>query len=250
MPSPPSESAGRIRIVTAPVPPDGPGAAGAPAPAAGVPPGLPLLRPARADDAAACARVCLLTGDHGRDGTVFYADDPDALARIYVGPYLALEPELAYVLEDERGVCGYLLGALDSRTFYARYEAEWRPRLVAEFPAPTGDPAGWTRAQRVHHAYHHPTYACPEPYDLYPAHLHIDLVPRAQGRGYGRPMVRHLCGELARRAVPGVHLCVSGRNDRGLAFYRRLGFVELGRSGPPDDEAVFLGLRLAGWPVD
>lgn len=238
---PSSDSTGRIRIVTA----SGPQAGQA---AADSRPGPPLLRLARAADAAACARVCLLTGDHGRDGTAFYADDPDALARIYVEPYLAFEPELAHVLEDASGVCGYLLGALDSRAFYARYEAEWRPRLVAEFPAPTGDPAGWTPAQRVHHAYHHPVYDCPEPYELYPAHLHIDLVPRAQGRGYGRPMVEHLCGELARRAVPGVHLCVSGRNDRGLAFYRRLGFTELERRGPPDEENVVLGLRLGGPP--
>ena len=204
----------------------------------------PVLRPARDADRAATARVCLETGDHGADGTPFYTDDPDALARIYVWPYLALEPGLAFVLEDDEGVCGYVLAAADSRRFYARYEAEWRPRLAAEFPEPEGDPAGWTRAQRVHRSYHRPDYHCPEPYAAYPAHAHIDLLPRVQGKGQGGPMMRHVLAALAAQGVPGVHLGVSGRNTRALGFYRRLGFTELERAGGPGDECVYLGLRL------
>lgn len=214
--------------------------------ARGLQPRPAVLRPARADDLPGCARVCLETGDHGADGTPFYTDDPDALARIYVAPYLALERDLAFVLEDEQGVCGYVLAALDSPAFYSRYDAELRPRLAAEFPAPVGDPATWTRAQHVHRSYHHPDYHCPAPVAAYPAHAHIDLAPRAQGCGYGGLMMRHILAELAHRGAPGVHLGVSGRNPRALAFYGRLGFVELERRGPPGDQTVYMGLRLAG----
>jgi hypothetical protein len=38
--------------------------------------------------------VCLKTGDHGEDAEPLYREDPDALGRIFVGPYLAFEPEL------------------------------------------------------------------------------------------------------------------------------------------------------------
>ncbi|MFM8283317.1 MAG: GNAT family N-acetyltransferase [Planctomycetaceae bacterium] len=207
--------------------------------------GRAWLRPARVDDRDPCYRVCLETGDHGRDGTPYYADDPDALGRIYVGPYLALEPDLAFVLEDEMGVCGYLLGAADSRRFYTRYEEDWRPALVARFPAPGGDPAGWNRVARVHHAYHHPDYHCPEPYDHFPAHAHIDLAPRAQGRGFGGPMMRTILGALTRRGAAGVHLGVAADNRRALAFYARLGFVELERRAAGAATTVYLGLRLA-----
>lgn len=203
-----------------------------------------VLRPARPGDLPGCARVCLETGDHGGDGTPYYTDDPDALARIYVAPYLELEPELAYVLEDEAGVCGYVLAAIDSRRFYAAYEARCRPRLAAAFPEPLGDPAGWTRAQAVHRSYHHPDFHCPEPYADHPAHAHIDLSPRAQGLGYGGPLMRHILAELAQRGAAGVHLGVSGRNARALAFYARLGFTELERCGPPADQTVYLGLRF------
>ncbi len=158
-----------------------------------------MIRPATIEDLPAAYHVCLKTGDHGGDGEPFYRDDPDALGRIYVGPYLAYEPELSLALADDQGICGYALGAFDSHSFYARYEADWRPDLCARFPEPQGDPAGWTRVEHVYHAYHHPDYFCPEPYDAYPSHLHIDLLPRAQGRGYGRRMLQQVMDRLRQR---------------------------------------------------
>lgn len=205
-----------------------------------------VIRPARPGDQSAAYRVCLKTGDHGGDAESFYQDDPDALGRIYVGPYLAFEPQLAFVLEDIHGVCGYVLGALDSRAFYQRYDAEWRPALCARFADPRGDRRQWTRAQYAHHCYHHPDYTCPEPYDAYPSHLHIDLLPRAQGRGHGRAMMERLLGALRDRASPGVHLGVSTLNSRAQGFYRRLGFRELSVAGPADDGCIYMGKRLGG----
>ena len=76
-----------------------------------------IIRPARADDQAGAYYVCLKTGNYGQDGEPFYREDPDALGRIFVGPYLAFEPELGFILEDDQGICGYALGAFDSRTF-------------------------------------------------------------------------------------------------------------------------------------
>lgn len=203
-----------------------------------------VIRPAQRGDEAGAYYVCLKTGDHGRDGEPFYHDDPDALGRIYVGPYLAFEPDLSLVLEDEGGICGYALGALDSRAFYGRYEAEWRPDLCARFPAPQGDPRQWTRVQQAHQAYHRPDYFCPEPYDTYPSHLHIDLLPRAQGQGYGRRMLEQIMDSLRRRQSPGAHLGVSPLNRRAQEFYRRLGFRELMRTGSDGDGCVYMGKPL------
>ena len=202
------------------------------------------IRTARPDDRAAAYDICLKTGDHGRDGAPFYRDDPDALGRIFVGPYLAFQPEFGVMLEDDQGVCGYAFGALDSRAFYARYEREWRPELCARFPMPQGDPATWTRAETVHSWYHQPDYFCPEPYDAYPSHMHIDLLERAQGHGYGRRMMQEVMARLRERGSPGAHLGVSVLNTPALGFYRRLGFAELARTGTDTDGVVYLGRSL------
>ena len=151
---------------------------------------------------------------------------------------------MSLILEDNEGICGYALGALDSRTFYARYENEWRPNLCTRFPAPAGDPTQWTRVQQVYDWYHHPDYFCPEPYDAYPAHVHIDLLPRAQHRGYGRRMLDQLLDRLRRRGAPGAHLGVSLLNTPAYGFYQRLAFVELIRVGAGAGGCIYLGKCL------
>lgn len=202
------------------------------------------MRPARPGDQAGAYHVCLKTGNHGRDGEAFYRDDPDALGRIYVGPYLAYEPELSFILEDAQGVCGYALGAFDSRAFYDRYETGWRQDLCARFPAPQGDPGLWTRTQQAHYLYHHPDYFCPEPCASYPSHLHIDLLEHARGKGWGRRLLEQVMNELRRRGSPGAHLGVSTLNEPAFGFYLRLGFRELIRVGSPQDGCIYMGKLL------
>ncbi len=203
-----------------------------------------IIRPARPGDEPGAYHVCLKTGDSGQDGEPFYRDDPDALGRIFVGPYLAYEPGLSLILEDEQGICGYALGAFDTRAFFARYEAEWRPKLCAKFSAPQGDPGGWTRTQQVHHWYHHPDYFFPEPYEKFPSHLHIDLLLRARGQGYGRRMLEQVMEQLRQRGSPGAHLGMSAVNLSAFGFYQRLGFQELIRVGAGNDACIYMGKSL------
>ncbi|HTV00244.1 MAG TPA: GNAT family N-acetyltransferase [Luteitalea sp.] len=202
------------------------------------------IRLATRDDRAAAYRVCLETGDAGADATETHREDPDALGRLFVGPYLAFEPSLSLVLEDDAGVCGYALAALDSKRYYERYDREWRPELVATYPAPTGPRESWSRPQEVYGWYHQADYFCPEPYDAYPSHLHIDLMARAQGRGHGRRMIEALLDRLRAQGSPGVHLGMWSRNTRAYAFYQRLGFHELTRVGSGDDASIYMGRRL------
>lgn len=203
-----------------------------------------VIRPARPDDQAGAYYVCLKTGDYGKDGEPFYRDDPDALGRIFVGPYLVFEPEFAFVLEDQEGIGGYAFGALDSKKFFARYETEWRPKLCAEFPEPQGPSNKWSRVQHVHSWYHHPDYFCPEPYASFPSHLHIDLLPRAQKRGYGRRMLAQVMDKLRQHGSPGAHLGVSEVNVPAFKFYQHLGFQELIRIGDANDRVIYMGMRF------
>jgi ribosomal protein S18 acetylase RimI-like enzyme len=71
----------------------------------------------------------------------------------------------------------------------------------------------------------------------HPSHLHIDLLPTWQGAGWGRRLIEALLERLAGAGSPGVHLSVSLRNPRAVAFYRHLGFTELHLAG----DTLFLG---------
>jgi len=203
-----------------------------------------IVRPARPDDQPGAYYVCLKTGDHGKDGEPFYREDPDALGRIFVGPYLAYELDLSLILEDNQGICGYALGAFDSPSFFARYEREWRPDLCARFPEPRGNPSQWTRLEQAYSWYHHPDYFCPEPYTAYPSHLHIDLLERARGKGYGRRMLEQVMEKLRQRGSRGAHLGVSALNEPAFGFYERLGFRELTRRGSGNDCVIYMGKSL------
>lgn len=191
-------------------------------------------------DEAAVYEVCLKTGHAGNDATHLH-DNPRALGHIYVGPYMHLEPELAFVLEDQIGVCGYVLGALDSAKFYQAYLSEWLPCIRAQHPEPTGDPASWTPTQKIYYEYYHPEVFYPQPISEYPSHMHIDLLPRAQGRGWGTRMTETLLQGLIASGSPGVHLAMNGANNRAYAFYRKLGFDELARTA----DTIYMGKRLS-----
>jgi len=199
-----------------------------------------IIRAGRPEDKHGAYYVCLKTGDHGKDGEAFYREDPDALGRVFVGPYLKFEPDLSLILEDKEGICGYAFGAFDSRGFFARYEKEWRPDLCARFPEPSGDPKRWTRVQEVYSWYHHPDYFCPEPYEAYASHLHIDLLERARGRGYGRQMLEQVVDKLRARGSRGAHLGLSVLNKPAFGFYQRLGFHELIRH----EGVIYMGKSL------
>ena len=194
-------------------------------------------------DEKAVYEVCLQTGDSGQNATPLYSD-PLALGHIYVGPYLKLEPELAFVLEDELSVCGYVLGALNSRKFYDAYLAQWLPEIRRTRPEPKGNRATWSTTEKIYYEYYHPEIYYPESFNDYPSHLHIDLLPRAQGLGFGTRMIAILIAELEKRGSSGVHLALSSANRRAEHFYSRLGFVELARVGSSDPQTVFMGKRL------
>ncbi len=157
-------------------------------------------------------------------------DDPDLLGHVYAGPYLALEPDFALVVEDDGGVAGYTLGAPDTRQFISAWRERWLPRLARNYPPPTQpDDAPDDRARWL---LHHPERMDRgDVLDRYPSHLHIDLLPRAQGRGLGRALLTALLARLGDVGSPGVHLGVHPDNERAITFYRKLGFVDLDGAG-------------------
>jgi ribosomal protein S18 acetylase RimI-like enzyme len=190
-----------------------------------------IIRRYRSDDLRDLYRICLRTGRSGDDATALY-QDPDLLGHIYAAPYGRFEPALAFVVEDQLGVGGYCLGALDTRAFERRLEERWWPSLRRRYAEPDpGRRDQWTPDEQAAYLIHHPWRADAELLADYPSHLHIDLLPRLQGQGHGRQLIGIQLTALRERGSGGVHFYVTAENHRALGFYQHLGFSELRADG-------------------
>jgi ribosomal protein S18 acetylase RimI-like enzyme len=186
------------------------------------------IRPYHSSDLTALYRICLLTGDNGKDASALY-QDPDLLGHYYAAPYAVLEPDLCFVLTRDGVPSGYILGTRDSTMFAALCESEWFPCLRERYPLPEPDDNSHDAQiiRMIHQGRH-----CYDDVAAYPAHLHIDLLPIAQGQGMGRQLMQVFIGKLQELKVPGVHLGVGIANQGAIKFYERIGFhrvKELGK---------------------
>lgn len=198
----------------------------------------PTLRRYAPRDRAAVYDICIRTGHDGEDARDVYAR-AELVPEIWAGPYLALMPDLAWVaVDDADEPVGYVLGVADTVAFAAACEDRWWPAARARNPVPAqGAPASDASLYR---ALHDPPGPLPGLVAAYPAHLHVDLLPRAQGTGTGRALLETLFAELRRRRVPGLHLGASDTNTRAIAFYEHLGLRVLEeRPG-----VTYLGIHL------
>ncbi|TFD88640.1 GNAT family N-acetyltransferase [Cryobacterium lactosi] len=194
------------------------------------------MRPYEPRDLTDLYEICVRTGASGGDATGQYESD-NLLGDIFAAPYATLEPELAYVVDTGDRVSGYLVGTANTSSFVERYREDWLPRFDARYPLV--EPAV-TAHQKMVARGHNPNSMITPGTELFPAHLHIDLLPQLQGQGLGRVLLRTLLAALRERDVPGVHLGVDINNLGARAFYSRLGFRPLPTD--PTNEAV-LGIR-------
>ncbi len=202
-----------------------------------------LIRPARADDLDAVYGICLATGDSGRDASGLYSD-PQLIGHIYAAPYVLLEPRLALVVIDDEGVGGYVVGTEDTTSWEKRLERDWWPPLRRRYADPDEtDRPTWTPDQCLAHLVHHPTSDPAAVSKDYPAHLHMNVLPRLQGRGVGFALLDYWITAAAACGVRAAHVGVSPANVRGARFWTRAGFAEL--QAPQDgNDALWLGRLL------
>lgn len=200
------------------------------------------LRPFRPDDTDALVEVCTRTARAGKDATGMLPDDR-LWSQIYLLPYLERHPDLAVVVEIDSNAprandddalapassvpvpVGYIVATDDSAAFHEWFVAHWWP--AQGLPRPSDVAAGQQR-QLLATGWGGPGADSPEGF---PAHLHIDLLPAAQGRGAGRALIERLCDLLAERGAPGVHAIAGTANAGALAFYPRVGFEALAAEG-------------------
>ena len=164
---------------------------------------------------------------------------------IWVLPYVKRHPDLAWVVEDSDGqAIGYSVSAPDTKSFNEWFGSDWWPEEGRKYPKPPPIVPGQepTKDQQFYQIAESNGKKIPhESLADFPAHLHIDLLPPAQGQGFGRKLIMTILRELKGRGVKGVHLMAHDKNDAACLFYDKIGFEE--RPAP------FPGTRLFVWDL-
>ena len=196
-----------------------------------------IIRQAKISDMDDLYDICIRTGNYGEDARNLY-NNHEALGIYYVGPYVAFEQDLAFVLEDKIGICGYVLGTKDTKIFFKKMTEEWLPKYQKRFPMPDGDSEKWDMDQKIVALIHNPRVSIPDSLNNFPAHLHIDLLPRARKKGNGRRMINTLHEKLKILGIKGVFLDVGINNLNAQSFYEKIGYKKL--QVTPSKDGLFM----------
>jgi GNAT superfamily N-acetyltransferase len=199
------------------------------------------LRPFRTDDLDDLYRISLATGAAGGDASHLYAD-PRLMGHIYVAPYAKLEAQLALVVEDQGGVAGFAVGAVDTAAWEGRLESEWWPVLRAQYAMPSkADASAWTPDQRRIAMIHRPARTPSAVTREFPAHLHLNLLPRLHGRGVGTELFKQWLAAAGRAGAEAMHVAVNRANVGAIRFWVRMGFVDVTHDGLAEGRTVWMG---------
>jgi ribosomal protein S18 acetylase RimI-like enzyme len=200
----------------------------------------PVIRRYQDRDHDAVYDVCVRTADSGGDARGMYHSD-DLMPDLFLGPYLFLEPEFCWVLDDGERAAGYVVGTPDTAAFAGAWRDRWIPRMSGRYQE-SPDPPVTPDGEMVSLLYAFPEAMLWPGLDEYPAHLHIDLLPHVQGSGRGTRLIGTFFEAVQAAGVPGVHLVVTRSNVRAIGFYHHLGFKQL----PVIDPApiVYLGIAF------
>lgn len=160
--------------------------------------------------------------DHAIDRIFFAASSVqsfrDACERaafrwLWLGRYLAEEPEHAFVAFSGETLLGYLVGSLDDPA------PRWEFRELSYFADFAAETA------------------------RFPAHLHINVDDAARSHGIGAQLVERFAAHAAAHGSAGLHV-VTGAGMRNVGFYTRLGFREVARTPRNGGMVVMLARGL------
>ncbi len=167
--------------------------------------------------------VCL----HSEEGHVDPPDLQEFVLHTFCDYYIDNEPENCFVLDDDGKAVGYVICAEN----YDKYKQIFDEKYL---------PLNKHLDEGLYRWAVNSTVLQKKYKESFPAHLHIDLLPQYQRKGYGGKLINALFDHLKNKGVCGVMLTAGPQNETGVNFYKKYGFQLLEET--PED--VAFGMKL------
>ncbi|MHA2155909.1 MAG: GNAT family N-acetyltransferase [Candidatus Hodarchaeales archaeon] len=218
---------------------------------------LIIIRKYQSSDRKGVLDVCIMTGYMGEDVRKHF-DDHYLFGLLFCFYYIDYEPENCFVAIDERNgmVVGYILSSLNSLDQDRAFTRKMIPKILLRLIFYTS----WKHRQSfstLRHMKRMDAKNSETSYDKtllnqYPAHLHVNVLPKYHRMGIGTKLINQQEKYLQSRNCGGVHLHTTEQNVKAIPFYKKSGFSILYTSpagnglwpDAPQVKSVILGKLL------
>lgn len=179
------------------------------------------IRPYMVEDKSQVRNICLVTAsEHFRDEKMH-----KLLFTAYCDYYIEREPHNCFVGVNGGEVAGYILCAENAVAWAEDFRKEFLDGLEED-----------SIRQYCINSTETPLAFSAD----YPAHLHIDLLPKYQRMGLGTRLMDTLVNHLKGKGIPGLMLGVGANNVGAQAFYGKYGFSVLEKQ----TGSIAMGVKL------
>ena len=142
--------------------------------------------------------------------------------------YLRYEPQDCFVAEDESSqrVIGYILGTPNTIKQEIAFGIKMGGRIALRllFYTSWRYPESFTAV--MHFVKHADLRTGIKGFNkIFPAHLHINILPEYQKSGLGSKLLKAFENEMINRAVKGIHLRTSNKNYKAFSFYLKNSYI-------------------------
>ncbi|KAK7484918.1 hypothetical protein BaRGS_00023838 [Batillaria attramentaria] len=202
---------------------------------------LHTFRPYQTQDKSAVYDVCLKTCDDGMDGTEAFLEFPSLIGDRLAGNFLTLSSDHCFVVEDEEGVFGYALAAIDAKDLAAKSNETWLLDMQQKYPKPTNKQL--KPAEEVMVTFHDESLEVKEEiHRCYPSVLRLDVLPnRMCDSAVPRRLLACALCALKGAGSRGVHTKLNSSDKYMIDFYAKLGFFPIATTEAPSLDVVYMG---------
>lgn len=154
-----------------------------------------------------------------------YLDDRLIFVDAFYTYYTDLEPSGSWVACSDEKVVGFLTGCLNTRRYQRDLLRVIAPKVIKNLflgKYKIGKRSLSYFGVVSNELFHANKYIID--YDIYPAHLHINIEKSSRGNGLGHELIGQFLNQLSTAKVSGVHLLTTSENKIARKLYEKMDF--------------------------